>query len=113
MPTIQGTTTVAANATVENIITGSQFEFSPYDATVEFAIVAAAIGMVCDITTGADVVAESMSLANKTGFPVLPDDFMAMDVVRMGERIKIRLRNTTGASIICNHTVRIMPVGMR
>jgi hypothetical protein len=111
MPVIQGSTSLAANATIENVITGSQFEFAPYDATCEFAVLGAAVGVVADITTGADVVAESMSVANKAGFPVLPDDFMALDVVRGGERIKLRLRNTTPGAIVVTWTVRIMPLG--
>lgn len=111
MPVIQGSTSVAANATLENVITGSQFEFAPYDATVEFAVLGAAVGLIADITTGADVVAESMAVANKTGFPVLPDDFMALDVVRGGERIKLRIRNTTGAAVVATWTIRIMPLG--
>ncbi len=111
MPVIQGSQSIAANATVENLIAGSQFEFSPFNATVEFAVVAAAVGVVADISTGADVIAESMSVSNANRFPILPDDFIAIDITRTGERIKLRVRNTTGAAIVVNFCVRIMPMG--
>lgn len=112
MPAFQNLVSIPANSTIENVMSGSQFEFAPYDAAVDFAIVAAAVGVVADVTTGSDVVAEAMTVANRTPliFPQLPDDFIASDVVARGERIKVRVRNTTGAAIQCVVSMRILPV---
>lgn len=112
MPAFQNLVSVAANSTIENVISGSQFEFAPYDAAVDFAIIAGATGVVADVTTGSDVVAEAMTVANRSplSFPTLPDDFVASDVVARGERIKVRLRNTTAAAISVVVSMRILPV---
>ncbi len=110
MPVIQGSQSIAANTTVENVITGSQFEFAPYDASVEFGVIGSATGLVSDISTGQEVIAERMSLSTANRFPVLPDDFIALDMVRQGERIKVRISNTTGGALTAFWCVRMMPV---
>jgi hypothetical protein len=110
MPTFQRSVSVPANGTVENLLTGSQYEFAPYNAACEFAILSSAPGIVCDITTGSDVVAESLDVNPANRFPLLPDDFIAQDVVAAGERIKVRARNTTAAAITVNVCVRIAAV---
>jgi hypothetical protein len=110
MPFLQGSQSVAANATVENLVTGSQFEFAPYNASVEVGMCASGVGLVGDVSTGSDVVAEAFSVANSNRFPILPDDFTIMDVVAAGERIKLRVRNTTGGALTIFWAVRIMPI---
>lgn len=110
MPTIQQSVSVPANGTIENLFAGSQFEFAPYNATVECGVLGAAVGLIADVSTGQDVVAEAMNVAGKAGFPVIPDDFVVQDVVRAGERIKLRLRNTTGAAIVASFCLRMFPV---
>lgn len=110
MPFLQGSQSVAANATVENLITGSQFEFAPYAAQIEVALLASASGLVADVSTGQDVVAEAIAVNPANRFPLLPDDYHIVDVVAPGERIKIRVRNTTAGAITVNWALRIMPV---
>lgn len=111
MPFFQTSQPVAANATVENILTGSQWEFAPYNATVEFAINGSAAGLVTDVTTGQDVVAEASSVNTANRFGILPDDFVYQDVVRAGERIKVRVRNTTAGALTVFVSMRMMPIG--
>lgn len=110
MPFLQGSVSVAANATVENLITGSQFEFAPYNASIEVGMNASAGGLVGDVSTGSDVVAEAFSLSTANRFPLLPDDFTIVDVVAAGERIKLRVRNTTGGALTVFWAIRIMPI---
>jgi len=111
MPTIKVQTTVAANATVDNVITGNQYEFLPFNAQLDFGIVAAAAGIVMDVYSGSDTLIEAGSCSAANRSPIYPDDFDLRDVAMGGERIKVRLRNTTGAGIVVNTTVRITPVG--
>jgi len=110
MPTIKSTVSIAANATNENILQGSQFEYLPFNALVEFGVLGAATGLVADIYSGSDIVAESYALSFKAGFPIYPDDFDLNDVAAGGERLKVRVRNTTGAAIVCSFAVRLTPV---
>ncbi len=109
MPVIQNTVSVAANATNENIIAGSQFEYLPFNALVEFGLVGSAAGLVADIYSGADIVAESYALSTANRFPVYPDDFPLNDVAAGGDRLKVRVRNTTAGALTCFYSVRITP----
>lgn len=113
MPYFQAVQSVAANATVENFLTGSSFERAPYNALCEFAVIGAATGLIYDITTGGDVVAESAAATIKTTAPQYPDDFLANDVVQENQFIKIRVRNTTGAAISATVCMRMQPAVMR
>lgn len=110
MPAISVQTTVAANGTVENILTGSQYEYLPYDALVEFGLVASAVGLVLDVYSGQDIIAEGWTPSFANRIPVYPDDFPMSDVAAAGERLKIRARNTTGGALTLYTTVRISPL---
>jgi len=110
MPVIQGSATVKANTVTDNLITGSQFEFLPYNAHLDFALVAAATGIICDVYTGQHTITEALqpSIANRV--PVYPDDFTLQDVAAGGERVKIRARNTTAGDLVLYYTMKITPV---
>ncbi len=107
MPVIQNSVSVAANAVNDNVIQGSQFEFLPYNAFLEFGINASATGLVADVYSGQDTVAESFALNTQNRFPVYPDDYPLNDVAGAGERIKVRIRNTTGGALTAFFSVRI------
>ncbi len=113
MPLIQSSVSVAASAVVDNVFTGSQFEFLPYDAALDFGLVgdANAADLRLDVYSGQDTLAENMtpSAANRT--PIYPDDFNLSDVAAAGERIKVRVRNTNaGAARTLFFALRITPV---
>lgn len=109
MPTIKVQTSIPANQVVDNVITGNQYEFLPFNALLEFGLVAAAAGLFCDVYSGSDTLIENgvVSAANRS--PLYPDDFDLTDVAAAGERIKVRARNTTAGAIVLNTTVRITP----
>jgi hypothetical protein len=101
---------VAANAVNDNVITGSQFEYLPYNAKVDFGLVGSATGLLIDAYSGQDIVAESFAPPTTNRFPVNPDDFTLTDVAAAGERIKIRVRNTTGGALTVFWSIVITPV---
>ncbi len=109
MPTIKVNNSVPANGTLDNVLAGNQYEFLPYTARLDFGVVAAAIGVVMDVYSGSDTLIEAGSVSSANRSPVFPDDFDLSDVAMGGERIKVRLRNTTAGAIIVNTTVRITP----
>lgn len=111
MPVIQNSVSVAANSTNDNVITGSQFEFLPFDAILEFGLVGSATGLEADVYSGSDCLCESMALSTQNRFPVYPDDFNLNDVAAAGERLKIRVRNTTGGALTVFYGVKITPAG--
>lgn len=111
MPTIQGSVSVAANAVNDNVITGSQWEYLPYNAAVEFGLVGSAPGLLLDVFSGQDNLAEGFAPSTQNRFPVYPDDFTLTDVAAAGERLKVRARNTTGGALTVFWSIRISPVG--
>ena len=112
MPLISDTRSIAANATVDNVLAGSQFEFLPFDAMLQFGLVGGgALGAIlADVYSGQDVLMESSPISVQNRFPVFPEDFTLDDVAAAGERIKVRLRNTTGAAVVVNTAVKITPI---
>lgn len=110
MPLIQNTQSIAANASLENALAGSQFEFLPYNAFLEFGLQGSAAGLVADIYSGQDVLAEGIAIPLQNRYPLYPDDFNLNDVAAGGERIKVRIRNTTAGALSAFWAVRITPV---
>lgn len=95
MPVVQKKVTLAAAAVNDNLMSGSQFEFLPYDARLEFGINgdANAADVRIDVYSGQDVLMEDAQPSVQARIPIYPDDFQLVDVAAGGERIKIRARN--------------------
>lgn len=110
MPLVQVTGSVAANATNDNVITGSQFEYLPYNATLEFGLVGSAAGLLIDAYSGQDVLCESMAVSIQNRYPIYPDDYVLSDVAAAGERVKVRVRNSTGGALTYFVAIRITPI---
>jgi len=112
MPTIQIQTTIPtlAPSIVDNVLVGSQWLYLPYNAIVQFGLVAAATGLLLDVYSGQDLLAEGFAPSIQNRFPIFPDDFTLEDVAAAGEALKVRARNTTGADIILRTSVKLTPV---
>ena len=82
---------------------GNQYEYLPFNARVEFAIVAAAsISSEADpinatVFSGSDILQQQSGITNKsdttaqTKNAVYPDDFLLDDVAAAGERLSVQL----------------------
>ena len=113
MPLIQGTTSVAANSVNDNVLQGSQFEYLPFDAQVEFGLCGDANGadLRVDVYSGQDVLLENSPMSAQNRIPIYPDDYNLVDVAAAGERLKVRVRNTNAATArSINFAVRITPI---
>lgn len=113
MPIFNDRRSVAAGASVDNVLTGSLFERMPYNATIAIAINGDAAGheVLADVYSGTDVLAESLPLNSQARIPVNPDDFQLSDVIGYMEQLKIKLRNTgTGAHVVYTSVI-ITPLG--
>jgi len=111
MPTISTRTVLAANSTA-NPLSGSQYEYLPFPALLEFAVVTDAAGVLETITSGSDVLQEEGPVGIRAINipPVYPDDFMITDYAAAGDRIKVNLRDTSGAQRIVMTVVKISPL---
>lgn len=110
MPVIQSSVSVAANSVNDNVVAGSQFEYLPYNARVNFGFCGSAAGLLVDVFSGQDIVAESMAVNTQNRFPINPDDFVLADIAAAGDRLKVRVRNTTGGALTLFWSVNILPL---
>lgn len=110
MPQMSVRVSVPLNGTVANVWAGLEYETLPFDAMVEFGLVAAATGITATVISGTDVLARAAAISEANRFPVYPDDFSLNDVAGQGEKLITELRNSTGAAIIVFAVAKITPV---
>jgi hypothetical protein len=110
MPVIQKEIEIPANSANENILSGSAFEFLRQNAIVSIGVVGSATGLVCNIQSGADIVLEESELAVKTTYPIIPDEMYYNDVGVQGDRLVIRVRNTTAGALTVRAIVQVTNV---
>lgn len=107
MPVIQKEIAVAGNAVNDNILSGSSFEFLRRNSIVSIGMVGSATGLVANIQSGADIVLEESPLLVKATMPTVPDDMYYNDVGVGGDRLVIRVRNTTGAPLTVRAIIQV------
>ena len=109
---IQGYADIAAGSVNENLLSGSQFEFLPWNAQLAFGINGDATGtdLRVDVYSGQDVLAEGLVPNSQNRIPVNPDDFNLSDVAAAGDRLKIRVRNIGAATRRVFYSVNLQPV---
>lgn len=114
MPLIQGEVAVNNGATVDNALSGSSFEFLPYDCYLEIGLsapTAATVGdIIADVFSGSDILATNMKVPNFG--PIKMNEAMYLDDEALaGERLVIRLRNTSATSRNVQFLVKLTPLG--
>lgn len=79
---------------------GSQYEFPDDNAMIELALSADATGVLATVQSGSDVIMEEspVQLGTINVQPKYPDDFYIRFPVLAGERVKVALRDTSGAA---------------
>ena len=109
--------TVLAASTSTNVLTGTQYEFLPpamfpNGAFVEFGTLTDATGVLRTVQTGSDVAVEEspMAIGTINVQPTYPDHFTLNDLVGPGERMNIKVRDTSGAQRIVMTLVRFTPL---
>lgn len=100
MPTIQKETSVAAGAVLDNLLSGSAFEYMRGNGVVSAAIVAAATGTFVTIQSGPDVILEESPPMVLTTMPIVPDHFYYNWAAAAGDRLLLRVRNPTAGAIV-------------
>ncbi|HMG19528.1 MAG TPA: hypothetical protein VK573_12440 [Gemmatimonadales bacterium] len=113
MPTFARRVVMLASGTEENVMVGSIYEYLPWFADVEIGIAADANGVLATINSGSDTLAEEQPVVFKAinVQPVYPDDFLWADEAAAGDRLKIKLRDTSAAARTVMVIVRLTPIG--
>lgn len=111
MPIVQGRTTIAANATNDNLMTGSQFLYLPFNAAIEIGLsmdTGETLGdLVAEIvSSGTDILGQNIIIPNN-GTINTDRDLYFEDTALAGDQILIRVRNTTATPTAVNFLVRI------
>jgi len=125
MPTIRVRNLSSAGATTIFPLQGNQYEYLPFNARVEFALVGkdgATPGIVDAVTatvySGSDILQQRGPISDKTAVTaqstsaVYPDDFLLDDVAAAGERLSVELNvpaDTTFDSVF-DTVVKITPL---
>lgn len=110
MSVMQKEISVAAGATVENVFSGSAFEFARGRQVISMGVTQSATGMLVTINNGVDVVAEEFSPNIKTIYPVIPDEFYYNTGAVQGDRLVMRVRNPTAGALTVRAIAQITPV---
>lgn len=111
MPSIPVRTALGANGTAD-VLSGSQFEYLPWPARVEIGILTDANGVLATVSSGPDILQEEgpVQIGTINVQPKYPDDFTLEDEAAAGDRLKIRLRDTSGAARVVQTIVRLTPL---
>ncbi len=112
MPTIGKRNVVAIGGSVDNVLANSQYEFAPFDGTIEIGITSTVNLVTCSVFSGPDVLAEPgtpVAVRATETTPVYPDDFNFEDEVASGDRLKVGLVNGNAAAATVNTVLRITP----
>lgn len=110
MPAIQAEVTVAANSTNPNLFTGSAFEYSRGRNLLSLGVTAAATGTFTTIQSGADIILEESATYIAAQFPIVPDQMFYNDIMEPMDRLRVQVRNTTGAGIVCRSIALVTPL---
>jgi len=131
MPTIRNRTTVADGEGPKTVfpLQGNQYEYLPFNARIEVALVGAAGGgtpessdidkVTATVFSGSDILQQQSGITNKSDVTaqsknaVYPDDFLLDDVAAAGERISVQLDipdPTLGSITIIDTVVKITPL---
>lgn len=111
MPIMNDRRSVAANATVDNVLAGKIDEFLKMPSMLTLYANAEAVGLNVSFIVGNQVVVDDQEVAARAaGVSIVkPDDLLIQSGGLQGDRLILRLRNTTGAAIICRTQLQVDP----
>lgn len=112
MPLIKVLTTMTANG-LATPLAGNQYEFLPFDALVEFAILADTGATVnATVFSGSDVLMQNSPVdILAVASPIIyPDHYNISDVAAAGERLNVQLQEAAAGTPDVRTAVRITPL---
>lgn len=110
MATMSDVRSVAAGATVENILDGKINEFLDSPSALQVYATGGGAGVFMTILAGQRVIMNQQEISAKTTFPVLDQDKIASDVVGSNERLTISVRNSTVGALTVRTLVDVTPL---
>jgi hypothetical protein len=109
VPLLTNRQSVAANATISNVFAGQLHEFLQTRALLRIYGTASAVGLNTSVIIGDEVIIDDQELSAQNRMPIIPDDFVAEGAGFKGDRVVVRLRNTTAGAITAFTRVDVVP----
>lgn len=100
---------VAANTTVANAMSGKSAEFLSEPSIITLGVAGSAVGLNTSLIVGDEVTVDDQEVPVGTTLPAFPDQVLAQAGGLQGERVVVKLRNTTGGAITAYVKVLIEP----
>lgn len=109
MPVMTYIASVAANTTVANALAGKSHEFIQEPSIVTIGVAGSAVGMNCSLIIGEEIVVDDQEVPVGTTLPAFPDQILAQGGATPGDRVIVKLRNTTGGPLSAYVKVLVEP----
>lgn len=90
---------VAANTTIPNCIAGKSHEFITEPSVVTLSATGSAVGLFMTFMVGDEVIIEDQAIPLTNRFPVVPDDTIGQGGGFPGDRVIVKIRNSTGGAL--------------
>lgn len=100
---------VAANTTIANCLSGKNAEFVQEPSIITFYGSASAVGLMMTCIVGSEIVVEDQEVNAQNRMPLVPDDLLAQAGAFPGDRIQVKLRNSTGGAVTAFTRVEVEP----
>jgi len=109
MPVMTYIASVAANTTVANAMSGKSHEFLTEPSVVTIGVAGSAVGLMTSLIVGDEVTIDDQEVPVGTTLPAFPDQVLAQAGGLQGERVVVKLRNSTGGAITAYVKVLVEP----
>ena len=110
MPTMKGSTSIAANATNTNVLDGQDFQWLPFNALVSLAAAQSATGLELDFKATAEAIAATITpnIVAATGrVQQDTDTIFKNEPIPAGKQLKLTVRNTTAGALTLHWNVEL------
>jgi len=105
---MQGATSVAANSTVNNVLSGEKYERPPGDALGALYATGSAAGLTCELNVNGAAVSDTLTVNTQNRLPVVPDDLVIDEwEAPQGGLIQLQASNSTGGALTFNWRVEL------
>lgn len=112
MPMMTNRQSVAANTVVDNVFSGQLHEFINTNAALVTAYAtASAVGLRFSLIIGGVTFIDRQEVNAQNRMPVIPDDVLSQGAGVRGDRVVVRLENTTAGAITAFSRVDVDPRG--
>jgi len=110
MPIMTDSQSVAANATVANVLAGKPFEFVSRPSLVRVYATSSATGINGTLLVGGVSAIQDQLISFANRFPIRPDDLLVEVAAQPGSRLVLSYRNTTGGALTVISLVEVVAV---